>query len=380
MDARWPPKSPKERQNAPLKSTTALDDTLMDLQHVSDLLDKSLKELKVNNNNFVNNRKISAPPVFHSKSATPPEPPRRVNSSGNASPLNSPARLRKHRSLSQESRLSGAQISFPQQKSASPYFRSSVSDKMSDYEDIWMDTILKDRPGKDRLMQILSNELNFPKQPEVKLNSNASSSLESSNKSWSKMSTTSTISSTVPLPKEFVIPKIQPDNQTIDTSSSLKLSKISIDSSSKTSSLQNSSISSTTEENLGRNCTNDQDVVYSDPLDALEQAEDTRIYNCPDFSEMSEIEEKHEDNNLTDVECKETSKYKESHEEFVKSEGEISVEVGCSLTKVRKTSHVKTRSRKISSDNEGLKKRENRLSAVIGKYIKPPKALTIPGR
>ena len=31
--------------------------------------------------------------------------------------------------------------------------------------------------------------------------------------------------------------------------------------------------------------------MYSDPLDALEKATDTRIYHCPEFGEMSEEEE-----------------------------------------------------------------------------------------
>ena len=31
------------------------------------------------------------------------------------------------------------------------------------------------------------------------------------------------------------------------------------------------------------------EVIYSDPLDALEKATDTRIYNCPEFDENEEV-------------------------------------------------------------------------------------------
>ena len=31
------------------------------------------------------------------------------------------------------------------------------------------------------------------------------------------------------------------------------------------------------------------EVIYSDPLDALEKATDTRIYNCPEFGEIEEV-------------------------------------------------------------------------------------------
>ena len=31
------------------------------------------------------------------------------------------------------------------------------------------------------------------------------------------------------------------------------------------------------------------EIIYSDPLDALEKATDTRIYNCPEFGEVEEV-------------------------------------------------------------------------------------------
>lgn len=67
------------------------------------------------------------------------------------------------------------------------------------------------------------------------------------------------------------------------------------------------------------------------------------------------------------------------------SEGETPAEVGCALNKVRKMSRVETdetpsiKTRKTSNTPSSLSsssKRENRLSAVIGRYIRPPKSLT----
>ena len=42
-------------------------------------------------------------------------------------------------------------------------------------------------------------------------------------------------------------------------------------------------------ENLSTIDETETEVIYSDPLDALEKATDTRIYNCPEFDENEEV-------------------------------------------------------------------------------------------
>ena len=114
---------------------------------------------------------------------------------------------------------------------------------MSDYEDIW------DAQKSERCLSPAESELQFKAYIASKMEENEISSQCSS-------------------PTNTTNPRSSSSLDSMSSSSSLKSSTESLD-------------SSTSEDNS-------TEVIYSDPLDALEKATDTRIYNCPEFGEMAE--------------------------------------------------------------------------------------------
>ncbi len=293
-----------------------------------------------------------------------------------------------------------------------PYYKSNIADKMSDYEDIWQhDSSLHRRHSRPitpaeseiKFKEYLANKLNG--QP-TNNNSNSSNSSTSSSGNLSKMSTTSTISSgSSSSSNNSYNGAKELSKQSKDLpSDSLKQRKTSVigfsgelvqepEQQESQEARRSSSFSSP----------NSKNPIYSDPLDALEKAEDTRIYHCPEFGEIKEEEEDEESTSEscnTDVQkdkrhsdinmnwqqedpdslhktgCEgviyrfsqlEDAKGRTSPEDDLR-ESELSSggDVGCSLTRMRK--QVTTNSGSIQ------RRRENRLSAVIGRYIRPPRS------
>ena len=178
-------------------SQHVLDDTLTGLQEVSDLLQESLAELQSNKassdeskmcNETQHKSSETKSQVVRkvSKEQAVPVPPPRSSSSRHNSPMQSPARPRRRsdvgappvRKLSRDmtpptnvrkspspsvrvpsasprqrrrrkssSGRNKSPVTAVQSKadhnSHTPYFKSSIADKMSDYEDIWIDTLPK---------------------------------------------------------------------------------------------------------------------------------------------------------------------------------------------------------------------------------------------
>lgn len=231
-DARWPPPMPKKDFSA------ALDDTLMDLEEVSNLLDASLNELRTTSGQF-EGRKMSAPPAPPPRSARESPAIRRRRSINSSADINErprdPASFKKVCSVSPNPRrkFSGATaIEDKFKRHHHHYFRSSVADKMSDYEDIWHE---REEPQRRSIT---------PAESEQKF-------------------------------KKYLATKLSKDEQTEREDVSSPFSRTSSLSSSMKTSTSKSTSSSKTSSSMTSNC-NRINSVYSDPLDALEKAEDTR--------------------------------------------------------------------------------------------------------
>jgi hypothetical protein len=134
------------------------------------------------------------------------------------------------------------------------YYRSSIGDKMSDYEDIW-DKSNSATAEQPRSITPAESELQF---------------------------------------KAYLANKFQHDDQLLASNSECSTPSSDTVPRSSLSSLISSRDSSTEDLSiaepslLSSSCSSALSVIeeiYSDPLDALEQATDTRIYNCPEFGE-----------------------------------------------------------------------------------------------
>lgn len=236
------PRNPRRKLSEPInhshEATATLEETLNGLQKVSDMLQASLKDLE-----------------------DKPIPPPRVSSSPRTQrkdqvEMDSTEMLRSNQPIVQlRSKLSeemfggSSTVDSSSTKQWYSYYRSSIADKISDYEDIW--------EKSERCLSPAESELQFKAYLASKLTDEAN--LPDSQSSSSSE-----------------------DEFEPQSSSSTGLSSLN----SSTESLRSTDASVTS--SFQENESEEVEVIYSDPLDALEKAEDTRIYNCPEFGEIVE--------------------------------------------------------------------------------------------
>ena len=241
-----------------LAATATLEETLNGLQKVSDMLQASLKDLE------------KSPPL--ASSATPPAPPpRTVSSSPQAirKTMDAAEMLRSNQPIVQlRSKLSqemfgtgGSTIESSETRQWYSYYRSSIADKMSDYEDIW-------NPGAD-----ISDRCLSPAESELQFKAYLANKLAQEHDQDLLSSLCSSDSS-----DDDDLEDPEPKSST----SSTRVSSFCDGSGSCSSS--ESELKDSIEDSIEESETSeDLEVIYSDPLDALEQATDTRIYCCPEF-------------------------------------------------------------------------------------------------
>lgn len=198
------------------------------------------------------------------------------------------------------------------------YYRSSIADKMSDYEDIWDKTEMT-----QRCLSPAESEIQFKAYLASKLSQDVPSSQCSSSEDSDE---------------DEVMPK---------SSSSTGLSSLE-------SSTENLSSLSISDESVV------SEVIYNDPLDALEKATDTRIYNSPEFGQIEE-ESIYEDLEVNKKPTAETSPQ-------VKR-----TKTSSQVVPIFRVSDIKPLQRRSVSYTQHSAKSassaEKRLSAVICKYM-----------
>ena len=190
---------------------------------------------------------------------------------------------------------------------------------------------------------------------------------------------------------QFTVPSSYSDSEgPRSTSSSTDLSSISSSSHDLSSSLSTSEINeedeepnaeteSTTSDDLAELSTveDETEVIYSDPLDALEKATDTRIYNCPEFDETEEaIYEEAGGGVAPKIEV-----IKPSPKQSPKRRKRASISTATAMPPSFKSEdkHLQRRShsyiqQSVTSKFSSIKSSSSdnkRLSAVLSKYIKP---------
>lgn len=320
------------------------------------------------------------------------------------------------------------------------YYRSSIADKMSDYEDIWDQTPPRetapsfpgDQEGSVSPVTPAQSEQQFKNYLLQKFNERQGSPsevsedegvLEKSNSS--NHSSLKSGSSCCNDTEDAMLSSLS-DSDCLSTSVSSSISSSSANISHTSPDVSSSSLSTDSAPMYTRSPNHDQsqddmamlchqssnypdkdlNPFYSDPLDALEEAKDT-VYNTPDSDsnegeklwrskeDVSVLQQRHNirrnrfsDSNIRYVqETRKTSMLQriESVEvmkscEMTKSSSltniattELSFDSPPVLRKKSLLRKYSTKSQKSPSRSRKNSKRENRLSAVIGKYIKPPK-------
>ena len=209
---------------------------------------------------------------------------------------------------------------------------------MSDYEDIW------EAQKSERCLSPAESELQFKAYIASKMEENEISSQCSS-------------------PTNTTNPRTSSSLDSMSSSSSLK---------SSTESLA-SSVSSEEEPST--------EVIYSDPLDALEKATDTRIYNCPEFDETEEAI--YEEAGGGSGVAPKIEVIKPSPKQSPKRRKRASISTATAMMptsfKSEAEKHLQRRShsyiqQSVTSKFSSIKSSSSdnkRLSAVLSKYIKP---------
>jgi len=382
-DARWKPAA--EKADEKRATVNALDDSLLGLQQVSDLLAESLKEIQ------------------EQQEHQPTPPPRRPSFKGVSPKLERERRGSSEDGQRKVSRTaivvaspnSPSRQSHPRRKMSSPagfagrggagrgYYKSSIADKMSDYEDIWHDhTTMHAKADKEsqskeewegkgqegeRSLTPVESEGKLKAYLNFKLTEDEAKSEQNNPKERQRKKTVMGIQrELLHVDERENKSKGQPHPQVQHPSLSPPTStrRVPPQRSSSFSATHTTTSSASSSSNASSALAGKKEGIYSDPLDALEKAEDTRIYTCPEFGDIQEEPEREEI-------AEPISPLKERSA----SSGDLSTSPGLPLERARKISAPPPSSPWMRRNSQRkLDKRENRLSAVIGRYIRPPKS------
>jgi len=338
-------------------ATATLEETLNGLQKVSDMLQASLKDLEGDETERPEQSQLISPPVPPPRVSSSPrclrketeEKVERVESTISVENMDAAEMLRSNQPIVQlRSKLSeemfGSLESSDSTQQWYSYYRSSIADKISDYEDIW-------EPKSERCLSPAESELQFKAYLANKLtqNNGFEDDLPSS---YCSSDTTGPRSS----------------------SSTTGLSSLNESLESITSSISEESSTGFLETQNGQE--DQTEVIYSDPLDALEKATDTRIYDCPEYGEdkvdQEEVIYEEAGKKLQQINVQVQSSPKRRKRATVSALDAPVIKIEEKVFQRRSHSYIQHPFSHQRDRKDSTKSPENkRLSAVVSKYFKP---------